>query len=226
MMDRTPVPPPATSALPKPNWPAMLRAAADPVLASVDWSRPFADDAGNTRPIDAMLIARLRGRPAPPLRGSLPATQPDLALWHALASNAPPERTDAVLAAARAEPRSSWGGDSGALFPQSGIALEVWTETDLAALHALWWLARTHHRPDWEALVRGASAWHLDNIQPDNATAHPWAVHLFALAGATNPHARLYAETLLHNCQVSLGRPDKLSALILLDAACAIEAAS
>jgi hypothetical protein len=39
---------------------------------------------------------------------------------------------------------------------------------------------------------------------------------------ATSPQvgqdARLYAETLLHNCQVTLGRADRRSAWILLDA--------
>ena len=72
--------------------------------------------------------------------------------------------------------------------------------------------------------VRLAVIWHLEHIQPDNATNHPWAVHLFAAAGCEvgAPHASeadLFAQTLAHNALVSMGRPDRISAHILADAA-------
>ncbi|MFM9959157.1 MAG: hypothetical protein ACKVZJ_13925 [Phycisphaerales bacterium] len=217
------------------DWARALRAACTPVLDAIDWSRPFTDDSGNTREIDGQLIAWHRGvRPAPPPPPP-PDASADVALWHALACGADAARVDEVLARGREGTRTAWGGDAGALLPQVGTAIEVWTETELAALHALWWLARHHDRDDWRGLIDGAVTWHLENSQPDNATAHPWALHLFALRGVGrglgrgeagpdgDPGARLYAETMLHNCQVSLGRPDRLSALILADAARAME---
>ena len=56
----------------------------------------------------------------------------------------------------------------------------------------------------------------MDNIQPDNATNHPWAVHVFAsLAVETgNFEFDLYAQSLLHNCIVGTGKPDAFSAII------------
>ncbi|MEO1585156.1 MAG: hypothetical protein AAFR96_11390, partial [Planctomycetota bacterium] len=62
----------------------------------------------------------------------------------------------------------------------------------------------------------------IREIQPDNATNLPWAVHVFCVLAERDgdADASLYAETLLHNCVVGgAGRPDKLSALILLDSA-------
>lgn len=69
-----------------------------------------------------------------------------------------------------------------------------------------------------------AAAAYMEQIQPDNATNHPWAIHVFlvhALRTGTDD-GRMYAETMLHNCMVGSGRPDRLSAVILLDAAHAI----
>jgi hypothetical protein len=94
------------------------------------------------------------------------------------------------------------------------LSIEVATETELAALHAL-----SHAGNAARSRVEAASDWIVHNIQPDNATNHPWAVHVFlqrAFESGSVEH-RLYAETLLHNCVVSLGRADRFSALILLD---------
>lgn len=207
------------------EWAGWLRSVAEPVLGRIDWSVPFADERGHRREIDVPLIAWARGVRLDPVPSGPAST--DTALWHALASGVAAAKVDEILRVARAAARSPWGSDEGALLPQGNIALEVWTETELASLHALWWLARGHGRGDWGALIDGAVAWHLENIQPDNATAHPWGVHLFALRGAADAGggARLHAETMLHNCQISLGRPDRLSALILMDAARAMEVA-
>ena len=50
--------------------------------------------------------------------------------------------------------------------------------------------------------------------------------HVFLLAGLGTDNAshesRLFAETLIHNCQVTLGRADALSAWILVDSARAL----
>jgi hypothetical protein len=110
----------------------------------------------------------------------------------------------------------------GSLLPQGVFrTIEVWTDAELSALHALWWLARDRARHDWMERVHRVRDWHLACTQPDNATNRPWALHVFLLGDS--PEAVHYAETLLHNCQTQTGRPDVLSAWILLDAAAAIE---
>lgn len=102
----------------------------------------------------------------------------------------------------------------------TGPAIEVWTEIELASVHAAWSLGR-----EWRHASQKAARWLVDTIQPDNATNHPWAVHVFAqLAHDTgDPSFDLYAQTLLHNCMVTSGKPDEFSALILLHASRAIE---
>lgn len=100
-------------------------------------------------------------------------------------------------------------------------AIEVWTETELACVHAAWSLG-----DDWRTAAKASATWLLENIQPDNATNHPWAVHVFAsLAVETgNFEFDLYAQSLLHNCIVGTGKPDAFSAIILLHASRAIQA--
>lgn len=97
--------------------------------------------------------------------------------------------------------------------------IEVWTETELSAVHAAWGVA------GWRDAAERSAIWLVDEIQPDNATNLPWAVHVFADLGEREGRADLtmYANTLLHNCIVGSGRPDGLSALILLDAAAQLE---
>lgn len=105
------------------------------------------------------------------------------------------------------------------------VAIELWTERELGAIQALWRLAVIHGRQLWRWRTLDAARWHLEHTQPDNATNHPWAIPVFLDLWNTDPasetgiDARLYAETLLHNCQTQAARPDPLSALILLDAA-------
>jgi hypothetical protein len=232
------------------NWRRMLLGVAEPVACGIDLRAPFADDFGHTRAVDAALLAWCRLMSAggsTDTRDSLvlphktghsafhvehpetvtAGTRPeavDADLWRALVTGAPAEEIDRTLQRARGRERGTW--DAGTLVPQAGMALEVWTETDLSAMHGLWWLALRHDRADWRSLLEGAISWHLENIQPDNATNHPWALHLFALRDINAPTgdgaARLHGELMLHNCQIALGRPDRLSALILMDAARAI----
>ena len=106
----------------------------------------------------------------------------------------------------------------GPLWPQDGYkTIEVWTESELSSLHALWRLARTNNSDDLKDRVSKLRQWHLQHTQPDNATNRPWALHVFLLAGS--PEHQHYAETLLHNCMVINAKPDPLSAWILLDSA-------
>lgn len=115
------------------------------------------------------------------------------------------------------------------LSPDGYLAIEVWAECELSAVHALHRLIRQRHA----ALPHGAAArldravrWHLEHTQPDNSTNRPWAIHVFLLAahgrGAMpfdGGDAALYAETLLHNMSASDARNEPLSRWILADAA-------
>lgn len=98
--------------------------------------------------------------------------------------------------------------------------IEVWTETELACVHAARSLGH-----DWRSAANASALWLVEHIQPDNATNHPWAVHVFAALGAEtqSPELDLYAQTLLHNGIVGSGRPDPYSALILLHASRALQ---
>ncbi len=178
----------------------------------------FSDELGHRRPVDPWVLAwrrTLAGLPvptnAPPASGDL-----DVRLWRSLTDPTCLLENDAenLLDA------------EGPILPRSdGLALEVWTEIELASVHALWWHARSRESSALRVRVDRAARWHLQHVQPDNATNHPWALHVFLLLHEQEPDlgARLYAETLLSNCQVMLGQPDRFSALLLLDAADAID---
>ena len=139
-----------------------------------------------------------------------PLPDADLGLWWALAGA--PVDVDALLAKRTAGP----------LWLQGAFkTIEVWTESELCGLHALWGLARDRGRQDWAERVQVVRDWHIENTQPDNATNRPWALHVFLLAGT--PECQHYAETLLHNCLVTTGEPEPLSAWILLNVADELE---
>ena len=147
----------------------------------------------------------------------------ELALWWARAD--PSVDVDAVLAAADPAARPPDVGPAasdGSLLPRDRYrAIEVWTDADLAAMHALWWLARDRGRPDWAARLDEVRSWHLANTQPDNATNRPWAIHVFLLAGS--PEDEHYAQTLLHNALAIDAEPTPLGRVLLHDAADALE---
>lgn len=165
--------------------------------------------------LDALLAAQ-RGKPfsimTPLLLGhrheqeSVPDTvqksaarYPDLALWWSLVD---PEFNPSLSIDTTA---------AGPLFDQDAFtAIEVWTETELSALHAL------SHNPKMSRRINDAVDWHLECTQPDNATNRPWALHVFAQHAT--PEADHFAQTLVSNCLVQNAAPDPLSALILLDA--------
>ena len=171
--------------------------------------------AGETPPTGPGPIAKPFGLAVSDCQGTTevpprPIPDADLGLWWALAGAR--VDVDALLAQATAGP----------LWLQGRFkTIEVWTESELCGLHALWRLARDRDRRDWAKRVQLVRDWHIENTQPDNATNRPWALHVFLLADT--PECQHYAETLLHNCLVTTGEPEPLSAWILLDAANELE---
>ena len=199
------------------RWVEHIRRLADPVVGDLDLSGELRAALARPRWIGGPLLAwrwvREHGSLAREFGeadwiASRDAARDDAALWWALID-------------ARSGPVARWidVDADGALFEQGLYGtIEVWTETELCALHALW------HHASREApggamaqRVARAVAWHVENTQPDNATNHPWAAHVFLRHGT--PESQHFAETLLSNCMVLNGRPDPLSAWILLDAA-------
>ena len=198
-------------------WADRLRRIAEPVLAGTPLLSPasdlenrrfvdaFEDEEGHRRAWDPFLLGWMLGVRVPP------AGEPWLWSWERLHGH--PSPSPAAQPPHFALPEA-W-------------ALEQETEKELAGLHAWWWLARDPACAATPApgALDAAAAWVMANVQPDNATGHPWAIHLFLERAGSDPHARHYAETMLHNCLVHSGQPDRLSAVILLDAARALDRA-
>ncbi len=107
------------------------------------------------------------------------------------------------------------------------LAIEVWTECELAVIHAVADLLLRSGREGRAAerlLARldHAVAWHLEHTQPDNATGRPWAVHAFLLRGDPQADAVDYAASMLHTVEASRASDAPLEPLvdwILADAA-------
>lgn len=181
----------------------------EPVLGAPEgerlaYARGFADDFGHRRAVDGPLLAWVLDVP----RWAEPAPRVDARLWAALRSGV--------------DPLGLVPAGEGPVAPDAReIAIEVWTEIELASLQALWWHAK--RAGDGGAVRERAlslARWLMAELQPDNGTNRPWAVAAFAeLAAGGDVDAGLYADTLLHNCQVSLGKPDLLSTVLLCDAA-------
>lgn len=156
----------------------------------------------------------------PPDRTLLAGNRGEQLLWRACAGEA--VALEALGLGAPA-PRSA---DGPLLAPDAYLAIEVWAECELSALHALHRLVRLGHAalaPDAASRLRGAVRWHLEHTQPDNSTNRPWALHVFLLE-AFRPdggagEAALFAETLLHNMTATDARSEPLSRWILADAA-------
>jgi hypothetical protein len=128
----------------------------------------------------------------------------DLRLWRAAVAPSVAE----VDVPAGEGPLSPW---------DQSVAIEVWTEEELSAMHALARLARRSGSAMALARLHAAVRWHVEHTQPDNGTNRPWSLHAFLMEGS--PEARAYAGTLLHNAQALQGRPAPLSAWILMDSA-------
>lgn len=171
----------------------------------------FTDEMGNRRPVDRPLIAHVLGIDPGPTPNPL---SPDLALWWALHDPAVELAPSAI-------------SGEGPLVPGlHAQGIETWTEAELCALHALWRHAERRNSSSLRERCLSAVAWHLAELQPDNGTNRPWAVHAFVLAAPRLPGAIFHAQTLVHNACVQFGRPDRLSAFILLDAADALNESS
>jgi len=172
----------------------------------------FADEYANRRLTDRPFLAHLLSLTLDP-----PAefSALDQHLWCLVQShNFDPDAAHALITPA------------GALVPDSAnLAIEYRTMVELGALHALWIIANRSNSQSLIARCLDAAAWHTQELQPDNAINRPWATQVFiALSqSATDTEAahlaHLHAQTLIHNCSISLGSPDILSALILKDAA-------
>lgn len=150
--------------------------------------------------------------PLPPDRTLLSGGRSEQQLWRACAG----ERLDPWAAIRR---------ESGSLLaPDEFLAIEVWAECELSAVHALHRLVREQAACGIDAqplALRLADAvrWHLEHTQPDNSTHRPWALHVFLLADDGSGEAALYAETLLHNVLATHARSEPLSRWILADSA-------
>ena len=193
------------------QWITHLRALAHPVLEPVPFSagpadraryaHEFRDEFGARNSSALALIARALDVPALPD----PDTRDlDARLWAALAAHAAPPLPDIPANRGLADP--------------DHYAIEHRTHIELCALHAL-----THLTPieSLEPLIE----WNIAELQPDNGINRPWAIHAFIHHAHAAPDpdtasaATLHAQTLAHNCCVTLGRPDIVSAFILRDAA-------
>lgn len=202
------------------DWAERLRRIAGPVLADTPLIGPatpaearrfvdeFRDEHGHRRPVDRYLLSTVLGLPAEPPGAGAAA---DVQAWAGVAAGQDPPFIDLEAHG----PLVFAPGRPGA------PGIETSTEMELAVLHALW---RRSGGPGGARARRRALAaarWAVAELQPDNATGHPWAVAVFLELWfvSDEPEARLYAETLVHNCLVAAGRPDRFSAVLLLDSA-------
>jgi len=126
------------------------------------------------------------------------------------------------------------------LASRDDLAIEVWTECELAVLHAGFRrLVELEPDPDPDPdpatvppvtigaarLARDladAVAWHLEHTQPDNATTHPWGLHAILELGRPTGEAIDHAGSMLHAMQAAAvmtpdGRPDPISRWIVAD---------
>lgn len=185
------------------------------------WITTFADATGNRRRVDRPLLADLARLPPPPTP-DLARLDPEEAVWWALHDRS-------ALAAANIDLAAQ-----GPLFEslrQRGI--EWWTQAELSGVHALSILGMRDASSPTLARVERCALWLLEEVQPDNATQWPWAVHIFAAIAldAQRPEslraaARHYAQTLVHNALVNTGAPDRFAACILWSSADWLQAAS
>jgi hypothetical protein len=203
-------------------WTARLRAVASRSLGGTPlpdagagsderraWVETFSDELGNRARVATPFLSAVLGiDPGPAGTGPLDL---DDRLWWAVHNGE--------------SPVAEFGSGRGPLDPGlAEIAIESRTETELSAMHALFRLGLDRGEPGMIDRALDAARWQVDELQPDNGTNHPWGIHVFVVLAAREPDAGvagaalMHAQTLLHNCQVQQGRPDRLSACILWDA--------
>lgn len=200
------------------RWREGLEALASPVISTDDAGRRFADEMGHRRAVDDAFLAWCGRGATPGARTGHGESSLDVALWEGVAR----ARGDAGLAREALRDAAVDLSAAGSLTRRDAFgSIEVWTETELGALHAMWWLARWSGQRRALERVAAAAAWHVGEMQPDNGTNHPWGLHVFLLLERERPGigGLAYAEALLQNCRVALGRPDLLSAYVLRDCA-------
>lgn len=175
----------------------------------VEFVRQFADEFGNrartTEPFLRCVLA-LDGNPV------TNPTDLDERLWWNLCGNAPTEEINL---------------DSGPTLTSASdnIAIEHWTQIELCALHALWTINQQSSNETFNERIVDAGVWIMHELQPDNAINRPWALPVFIMLSLTldddidRTTASMYAQTLLHNCSITMGKPDILSSCILLHSA-------
>ena len=194
-------------------WSNRLRHAAGDIQFGGEDLATFRDSAGHRRRTDPYLLAHAFKLDPSLVRVDEAAIsqEPWLDMWATLLD---PSRDASISRAG-----------SGPLFPHlHSRAIEVWTEGELAGVHALWWLALRD--PTLAARARSAATWLIAELQPDNATQRPWAIHAFVqLAAEGDVEADMYAQTLLLNAMAGRDKPDTFSAAILLDCANYLDAA-
>ncbi len=183
------------------------------IARALEWIATFSDNAGHRRDVDRPLLCEMLGSLPP---GDFPPNASHLArAWYGLFNlNA----LDSLAI--------DWDADGPLLPSLRDHGIELWTEAELGTLHALTWRGMGGRNKAILERAWRAAAWMLEELQPDNATNHPWGLHVFVVMALdpTRTHnqrgsADLYAQTLLHNAIVSMGKPDRFSACILWDAA-------
>jgi len=204
------------------RWALIMRSAAEPVIRQLvtglnqenpsTFSSSFHDESGNQRPVDPFLIGAVFGHAA--VRTTFSGDSPDVQLW-------------ASITDGRTAVEQFLSGDSkGPLIRHpAGTSIEVLTETEACALHALWTIARVRVQTDLTARCLSAAQWHIAELQPDNATNSPWAIHVFAMLSILGVDSRgfMEAESRLHNCHVGRAQLDQRSAMILKHASMELE---
>jgi len=183
-----------------------------PIDGTMDEKRTFVDsfrdEFGARRATDGALLSRVLGIGYE--RGGIESEDLDFQLW------------EAALGAG-----GEWKGlisKKNGLVDSHMYAIEHRTLIELCALHALSYLAETEMRDRVDQLVD----WHTRELQPDNGINRPWGLHAFVIRSVEASdidhklNAMLHAQTLANNCCITLGKPDILSALILLDSANAL----
>lgn len=203
---------------PTETWARRLASIAEPVLQGTPLTSPstpaairefitsFADELGHRRAVDPYVLSTMLNTPAGPPPDS--AAAPDVKAWASVASGRAVEGVDL-------------SGSGPLAYPHAADGIEIATEIELSVLHALWRSAIVTGSGIALARAHSAAAWAIAHLQPDNATGHPWAAGLFIArwVEAGDIAARMYADTLIHNSIVAAGRPDRFSAVLLLDAA-------
>lgn len=200
-------------------WAERLRRSADVMMATLarlnsDEEREayvtgFRDEFGHRRAVDEPLLRHLLDRPAQPPAGNLPI---DERLWWCLASG---EAFPKGLIATPAGPLTTGFGRE---------PIEFWTERELRVLHAV--TSRSIENKDAALLVRAMDAanWLSDNIQTDNATNRPWGIHSVIIRAALgHSNADHDAAGMVHAANAATGEADRLSQIIMLDAARALD---